>query len=1048
MTTTNGRPTVPIDELDDLDIPLDVEVELPDVVNLGSIAEVQSGESLALKHTGDDHTADNTFAPDTDEELGPFQRFIREVKDYRLLKNTPYGLKPALVIGFLTFFGRFDAQAFRIAGPEIARDLEINVGDIINIQVLIGMVGVFATIAVGYAADRTKRIPYVGIGATVGGLFSMLGGRAGSFATLAGPRVASDVADEASNVPRFSLLADYYPIASRGRVFALLGTLSRIAGLLSVFIVGFLVTSIGWKPTFILTGLPVAIMGVVSLLLLREPVRGYFERKAMGADESSAVLQDEPQSLAESWRTTFGVRTIKRLVMASAVGGVGEAMVALFYPFFLADIYGLSAWERSLVTIPSILVGLVGGIYGGGLIDRFTRRNPSQVLTLLAVYALVASLGVLIYAVRPPIPLLVVANAIFAFGAALIGPARNVVYANVIPASIRTTGLQVAGLASLPALILAGSVGGTLLGTYGYNAIFFVAFPFLVVDGLIALTAAPFYDLDMRSATAASMAEQEWRRAKEEGRGKLLVCRDIDVEYNGVQVLFGVDFDVEEGEIIALLGTNGAGKSTLLRAISGTQPAVGGAVVFDGRDVTHMPPHEITARGIVHMPGGRGVFPGLSVRDNLMLANWLNDDPESVRDKLTEVLEIFPRLRERIDVDAGALSGGEQQQLSLAQAFLVNPRLLCIDELSLGLAPTVVAELLDIVREIHRRGVTIVVVEQSVNVALTIAKKAIFMEKGEVRFFGPTEELVNRPDILRAVYVKGSGSLSSGGPKGAARSVRERRSLELEQSRPVLEVEGLTKRYGGVTAVNDVSFELRDGEVLGLIGPNGAGKTSIFDLVSGFQIADAGAVRFLGADVTLQSPEQRARQGLIRRFQDAALFGSLTVFETLLVSLEQHIEVRSTLMNAASLPQARKAERRLRVRAERLIDLLELGSYRDKFVKELSTGLRRVVDLACVLASEPKVLLLDEPSSGIAQAEAESLGPLLRRAQHETGCSILIIEHDMPLISAVSDELLALVQGSVLMRGRPEEVLEDERVIEAYLGRTEATIKRSGSTTP
>jgi branched-chain amino acid transport system ATP-binding protein len=141
----------------------------------------------------------------------------------------------------------------------------------------------------------------------------------------------------------------------------------------------------------------------------------------------------------------------------------------------------------------------------------------------------------------------------------------------------------------------------------------------------------------------------------------------------------------------------------------------------------------------------------------------------------------------------------------------------------------------------------------------------------------------------------------------------------------------------------------------------------------------------------------------------------------------------------------RRAERRARAQADRLVELLGLGAYRDKFVKELSTGVRRVVDLAWVLAQEPKVLLLDEPSSGIAQSEAEGLGPLLKRVRFETGCSILLIEHDMPLISAVSDELIAFDMGRVVVRGTPEEVLNDQRVIESYLGGSEAAIQRSGA---
>jgi ABC-type branched-subunit amino acid transport system ATPase component len=287
--------------------------------------------------------------------------------------------------------------------------------------------------------------------------------------------------------------------------------------------------------------------------------------------------------------------------------------------------------------------------------------------------------------------------------------------------------------------------------------------------------------------------------------------------------------------------------------------------------------------------------------------------------------------------------------------------------------------------------------------------------------------------------------LTDGAPASAQRSARQQRQLELGSTPAVLEVKGITKRFGGITALDSVDLSLRDGEVLGLIGPNGSGKTTLFEIISGYQTPDAGTVTYEGIDITGLPPEERARRRLVRRFQDARLFPALTVFETLLVSLEQKNEVRNTLLNALSTPQARRSERRVRARAERLIELLELGSYRDKFVRELSTGLRRVVDLACVLATEPKVLLLDEPSSGIAQAEAEGLAPLLRRVRFETGCSILIVEHDMPMISAVADELVALERGTVLLRGTPEDVLNDDRVIESYLGGAEAAVKRSGS---
>jgi branched-chain amino acid transport system ATP-binding protein len=359
-----------------------------------------------------------------------------------------------------------------------------------------------------------------------------------------------------------------------------------------------------------------------------------------------------------------------------------------------------------------------------------------------------------------------------------------------------------------------------------------------------------------------------------------------------------------------------------------------------------------------------------------------------------------------------------------------------IDELSLGLAPAVVEQLLEVVREINRRGVTVIVVEQSVNVALRVAQRAVFMEKGEVRFFGDTSELLRRPDILRAVYVRGTEGAPRATPSagGAARAVR--RAGELAHATDVLEVDQVSKRFGGILALATVSLTLRDGEVLGLIGPNGSGKTTLFDVISGYQAPDEGHVRMEGVDIGDMSPEQRASMKLIRRFQDARLFPSLTVHEALMVAFDQQHQARSAALALIQAPQSRRAERRVRQRADLIIEVLGLGAYRNKLVGELSTGLRRITDLACVLATEPRVLLLDEPSTGIASSEVEGLAPLLRRVRTETGCSILIIEHAMSLLSSVADRLIALDQGRVIAEGPPDDVLSDDRVVESYLGRT------------
>ncbi|HET6664544.1 MAG TPA: ATP-binding cassette domain-containing protein, partial [Acidimicrobiales bacterium] len=196
-------------------------------------------------------------------------------------------------------------------------------------------------------------------------------------------------------------------------------------------------------------------------------------------------------------------------------------------------------------------------------------------------------------------------------------------------------------------------------------------------------------------------------------------------------------------------------------------------------------------------------------------------------------------------------------------------------------------------------------------------------------------------------------------------------------------------------------------------------------------------------DITRHGPSGRAAHGLGRSFQDARLFPSLTVEEAIAVACERFIGSRDAVSAALHLPNSYDAERKVTARVSELIGLLGLGRYRSAFVRELSTGTRRVVDLACLLAHRPSVILLDEPSSGIAQREAEALAPMLRRIREGTGASLVVIEHDMPVLRAVADRMVAMDQGRVIADGTADEVLQNAAVVAAYLGTTEATIERS-----
>ncbi|MDA8366303.1 MAG: ATP-binding cassette domain-containing protein [Actinomycetota bacterium] len=534
---------------------------------------------------------------------------------------------------------------------------------------------------------------------------------------------------------------------------------------------------------------------------------------------------------------------------------------------------------------------------------------------------------------------------------------------------------------------------------------------------------------------------------------------DVDAGYTSrTKVLNQVAIGIGQTEVVALLGTNGAGKTTVLRTIAGLLTPTRGAVRFAGQDISSLTPAQRVQAGLVTVLGGRSVFPSLTVAENLRLATWTArhhmKDQAFIAAAMERVLTMFPILRARRDQRAGLLSGGEQQMLALAQALLCRPKLLLIDELSLGLSPSVVADLLEVVRALAASGVTVVIVEQSVNVATAISGRAIFMERGRVRFSGPTPDLSQQPKLLRSVFL----SAAKRARRRAAQAAASGEGPQLVAAPPppgtpgapppAFTVAGVSKHYGGVAALDDVSLSVAPGEILGIIGSNGAGKTTLFDVCSGFTVPDSGHVAMEGREITRLSPARRASQGLGRVFQDARLFPSLTVADTLATALEQSVPVRDPLAEALGLSAVVHSEEAIRDRVEELLVEMGLERYRDSFISELSTGTRRVVELACAVAHRPKVLLLDEPTSGIAQRESEALGELILGLREQTGAAFVVIEHDVPLVSSVADRLMCMHVGRFISEGSTSEVLNDPSVVAAYLGTDDAAVRRSGPVAP
>ena len=989
---------------------------------------------------------------------------------------------PLVVLFGLNAVDELDRTAFGILLPEIREEFGLGTQGILTLIAAVTLLALVLQIPIASAADKYPRVPIAAAGGAIWGLFSLLTGLAGGVIFLYVVRAGSGIGRATVDPTHNSLLADYYPPAARARVFSAHRAANAVGACLGPLTAGLLAAEFGWRAPFLVFVVP-TIVFVVLAFWLKEPVRGGHERAAMGASAEVIATEEVPPSFGEGWRMVWKIETLRRIwyslpfLGASLIGFV--SLAALMYE----EQFDLDEKARGFVAAGVEPAQLLGVIVGARIATRLMAKDTSLVMRFLSLVAFVVSGALLVFALAPNIVVAIAANVVIAGALAVLGPGILASLSLAIPPRARSIGFSVGALWVMPGLVFL-PVLGAVADRWGIRWGMVLMVPIFLVGGLIIASAKVSVNRDIAQVWKASAARAEAAHERAAGRSKLLLVRDLEVGYGDVQVLFGVDVEIGEGEIVALLGTNGAGKSTLLKAISGIVEADNGAVIFDGRDITHAPPHEIAALGIAQMPGGHGVFGDLSVRENLSMGAWgQRGDRAATRAGLEEVLGFFPVLRQRLDDPASDLSGGQQQMLALGMAFLSRPRLLMIDELSLGLAPVIVEQLLPIVEGIAAGGTTVVIVEQSVNVALTVAQTAFFMEKGQIRFHGPTAELLDRPDVLRSVFLEGAGAASQvrdgadadgaaasqpAPPAGSPASVVIEKIAErteedvadepaveghaadehVEATADVAEValatHDLSVRFGGITAVDGVTLEVAPGEVVGIVGPNGAGKTTLFDLISGFTPAAGGRVEVRGRDVTGLSASGRARAGLGRSFQDARLWPALTVEEAIAVSLERWIDVRDPLSAALHLPASFDSEEAVRERVDALVDLLGLGGFRSKFVRELSTGSKRIVDLACVVAHRPTVVLLDEPSSGIAQRETEALAPLLRRIAEEVGAGVVVIEHDMPLITSVSDRLVAMDQGAVIAVGDPDDVLHDPAVVASYLGTTANVIARSG----
>jgi ABC-type branched-subunit amino acid transport system ATPase component len=837
-----------------------------------------------------------------------------------------------------------------------------------------------------------------------------------------------------------SLLCDYYPVSLRPRVI-LAQRAALVFGLtLCPLLVAILAYVSGWQASFFVLAAG-AFVFVMLAAGLPDPVPA---GGLPGGHSDRAEPPVEPATLPEAARVIATTRSL-RLIYYSLPFLLGTVLGLTFYlTAYYENVFHQDAAHRVLLfglAEPGAFIGLVIGVV---VLPRRVAADPGKAMRTIAWLAVAAAAGAACLALAPDVAAAYVGQLVFAGASAVVIAGVYAMLSVALPTRMITLGFGLSTVWLTFGALLIGPPGGVptvnslITNAFGYRFSFWIFVPLFVIGALLLRSSSRFVAEDIAKRKVTELADAAVRRQRADGTAHLLMVRSLDAGYDGVQVVFGVDLDVGDGEMVAVLGTNGAGKSTLMRAISGLVVPTAGEVMFDGTAITTYEAHRITEAGILQVPGGRGIFPGLTVAECLRVAGWLYDSDDQDLARATEtVLDYFPVLSRRWHTPAGSLSGGEQQMLSLSMAFIAKPKLLIIDELSLGLAPTVIESLLGIVKGIHDRGSAIILVEQSINLALRLCDRAIFMEKGQVVFSGSTADLLDRQDIVRAVLLGGADDSPSDTTLAVA--VNEADGVRpadaaLGSRHAVLSARSLYQSFGGVVAVDNVDLDLYRGEILGLLGPNGAGKTTIFEMLSGERRSERGRITMGEDDITSWPAYRRAEHGLGRSFQAARLWPGLTVDESVITAISHHISSPGAASAILCLPTVRRSERRLRQAADEILEPLGLAQYSDQLTSDLSTGVRRLLELAVIIAMGPSIVLLDEPSAGLAQAETEAMAPVLLETKRRLDCSMILIEHDMGLLRQLADRAIALDAGAVVTTGSPEDVLNHPYVIESYLG--------------
>ncbi|MCU1460749.1 MAG: transporter related [Acidimicrobiales bacterium] len=694
------------------------------------------------------------------------------VADLRLMPGTGDG-KPPPMLPILREHGVAGVSLFTIAalvtltidngfallGPDIQKSFHINDAALGAVVFAASAAQFIFALPIALASDRGSRIKMAAFTLLLFAVVVPLMGLANSVWVFAGLAVISAIGHGPRDTTHMSYLTDAYPTEARARIFAYHSGADPIARTIGIFIVGTIASATGswrWSTVIALLGIPVAL----AILRLREPAKGLNESshilKRSGLDDDGADAGAPKVLFGSALQRLLRIRSLYWQLVAVAVLGFAGTGIPLFGSLYLKRTWHLDAGQRGHVYLVVGLAAFLGIPVAGFVGDRMFRRRPESCLVLAG--ACLAAFGT-IYAASLYAPNLWVVTAGWFLAECMLAPVATAIAQTVAATAPPDMRSLAYGLFGIYALVFGGFTGAVVLGAISdaTSARFALALigPVCVVGGALLAIGSRHVRRDITLVIEDTLERyQEGRRRQAGGAVPALQVHHLDFNYGTQQVLFDISLEVAEGEVAALLGTNGAGKSTLLRAVSGLDHPTRGTIRIFGSNSTYLEAEQVLGLGVAMLPGGKVTFPNLTVAENLRVAGHsIRRDGPRLRAAVDEVYERFPVLVERRDQRAGTLSGGEQQMLALGRVLLTRPRMLLIDELTLGLAPKIVEGLIATVRQINADGATILLVEQSVNLALTLADHAFFLERGQVRFDGPTTELLARDDLLRPIFL-------------------------------------------------------------------------------------------------------------------------------------------------------------------------------------------------------------------------------------------------------------------------------------------------------